>query len=98
LSKCIECTEEFYFEFREKIESLRILENSARWALSWSKNAQKESFRALLGREVLRRDTYRVNEYFVELSKEGLSKRSSGGHQISLLRTQKGESPRDSGK
>jgi hypothetical protein len=46
LSKCIECIGELYFEFREreKIESLRILENSARWELSWCRCAQKELF------------------------------------------------------
>jgi hypothetical protein len=36
------CKGELYFEFREKTESLRILENSARRALSWCKCAQKE--------------------------------------------------------
>jgi hypothetical protein len=35
-------------------------------------------------REVSRREAYRVTEYSVKLSKEVLSRRSLGGHQISL--------------
>jgi hypothetical protein len=35
-------------------------------------------------REVSRRDTHRVTEYSIKFSKEGLRKRSSGGHHISL--------------
>jgi hypothetical protein len=34
----------FVSKLGEKTESLRILENSARWALSWCKCAQKNSF------------------------------------------------------
>jgi hypothetical protein len=35
---------ELSFEFNEKTESLRILENSTKRALSWCKCAQKEFF------------------------------------------------------
>jgi hypothetical protein len=43
---------------------------------------------------VSRRDTHRVTKYFVKLSKECLSRRSSGGHQDFPLMTGKGECAR----
>jgi hypothetical protein len=70
---------ELSFEFGEKTESLRILENSARRALSWCKCAQKELFRVLRKEKCRREDTHRVVEYSVGSARCASSRRTPGG-------------------
>jgi hypothetical protein len=63
LSMCIECRGELSLEFSEKIESLKTLENSVRWALNWCMRHRRNS---CLGEEkCLGEDLYRVTEHTV---------------------------------
>jgi hypothetical protein len=54
---------ELYLEFGEKTESLRILENSARRALSWCNSAQNNSIMSSEEGEVSREYLHRVTEH-----------------------------------
>jgi hypothetical protein len=69
-----------------KTKHLKFCGNSARRAFSSCiECTEKNSLSSSEKKEKChRRDTHRVTEYSVKLSKEGLSRRSSGGHQISL--------------
>jgi hypothetical protein len=56
--------EELYFEFGKKIESLRIMEKSARRALSWCRCAQKELlFDFRKEKKCQEEDLHRVTEH-----------------------------------
>jgi hypothetical protein len=71
------------------MESLRILEDSARWASSWCKCAQKELlFEFKEKRSVEFEDTHRVVEYPVGSARCASSRRTPRGREAFLSKKQ----------